>query len=842
MKKKFKVLQYATLAIWCAILVSCSRIPDYKNRERTVDERVADLLSKMTLDEKIEQLAGLSDPTGMKTTYNERFAIPDFKMSDGPLGVRWQKATAFPSGVSLAATFDTSLARRYGKMLAIETKSKGRNLILGPCVNIHRLPTGGRNFESYGEDPFLAARLAVSYVKGVQGENVIPSVKHFALNNQEWGRTEINVTADERTMHEIYLPAFEAAVKEGGAYTIMASYNKLNGWYASENKQLLKEILKDEWKFKGLVMSDWGATHSTANAIKNGLDLEMPTGEYLNKDAIKKAIKNGEITESDIDEMVKRSLWVKFSAGLFDITPNPDSTLVSGPESRKLAYEVAVRSVVLLKNEKSILPLNLKSLKSIAVIGPNAGIARTGGGGSSHIEPAFNETPLDVIRTYAGNDVVINYAEGVHLTANTIHPIESSFLKTPDGIQGLKAEYFNGKDLQGAAVISRTEKNIDFTGDDESPVPGIGKDNYSVRWTGKLTAPESRKFCFYTCSDDGVRFYLNNKLLILNWSDHGSTIDSAVIELKKGQEYTLSLEFYENGGSAVCQLGWDYSSLKNASSDLLQSAVNAAKNSEIAIVFVGSSDFIESEGYDRVGGLKLSGGQDALVEAVVNANPRTIVVLNSGTVILTGSWGNKVQGLLETFFPGQEGSTAIADILFGKANPSGKLPFSFIASASQSPAYNGYKDTSLKAPYAEGIYVGYRYLEKNQLKPAFPFGFGLSYTTFDFTSMQTQRVGQDSCIITVSVQNTGSVAGFETVQIYVAPPSGYDRPVRELKGFAPVYIKPGETETVRISLNTRSFSRYDMVSRAWVTDKGSYSIEAGSSSADIRLSNEFILK
>jgi len=277
----------ASIAI---LSIGCKKQLPYKDKNLTVDQRVEDLLKRMTLDEKIEQLAGLPDSTGMKTVYNQRLGIPDFRMCDGPVGVRWDTSTAFPSGVSLAATFDTSLARRYGEMIARETLFKGRNYILAPCVNIHRLPTGGRNFESYGEDPFLAGKIASAYIKAVQKEGVITSVKHYALNNQEWERTQVDVTADERTMREIYLPAFEMAVKEGGAYTVMASYNKVNGWYASENKHLLQDILKNEWEFKGLVVSDWGATHSTTNAIRNGLDLEMPTGEYLNHDKILEAI------------------------------------------------------------------------------------------------------------------------------------------------------------------------------------------------------------------------------------------------------------------------------------------------------------------------------------------------------------------------------------------------------------------------------------------------------------------------------------------------------------------------------------------------------------------------
>jgi len=832
---------FAILMTFVVVLASCGRKPIYKDPSRSVEERVEDLLKRMTLEEKIQQLAGLPDERGMKTAYNERLGIPDFKMSDGPIGVRWDQSTAFPSGVSLAATWDTSLAAAYGRQLAFETLFKGRNYILGPCINMHRLPTGGRNFESYGEDPWLAGRMAVAYVKAVQKEGVITSVKHYALNNQEWERMRLNVQVDERTLREIYLPHFEMAVKEGEALSLMAAYNKINDWYASENKHLLMDILKNDWGFRGLVVSDWGATHSTVNAIKNGLDLEMPTGVYLNEKNIKEALQRGEITQADIDNMVRRILYVKFKSGLFD---RPADFTVPDPTeaSTKLAYEVAARSIVLLKNDNNLLPLDFGTLKSVAIIGPNAAIARTGGGGSSRITPRSAASPLDVFRQLAGDKVKINYAEGVRLAASPLTSIPSQFFLTPDGKPGLKAEYFNQMKPEGTPAFERVDANIDFNWEDNPPAPGIEKDHYSVRWTGKLIAPQTRKYALFTASDDGVRLTLNGKLLIDNWTDHGTTVDSASVELKAGQAYDIQLEFYENGGSAVIQLGWDDFGNESESSRMIAEAAEAARNSDIALVFVGSSDYIESEGYDKVNGMRLPNGQDQLIEAVVKANPRTVVVLYGGTAIDMQNWGSKVPVLIDALFPGQEGSRALADIITGKVNPSGRLPFSFIASPQQSPAYKGYKDPSLNAPYSEGIFMGYRYYDKNNVKPAFAFGYGLSYTTFSYDEMKVNRLNDKEFEVLVKITNTGKREGTEVVQLYVAPPQAEDMPVKELKGFATLTLQPGESGTVRMLLNERSFAHWDVSANGWKVKPGTYTLHAGSSSDDLKLEQRLEMK
>ena len=817
-----------------AMLSACKNKPIYTDPDAFIEDRVEDLLSKMTLDDKIAQLSGDS-ATGFDTPDNGRLYIPGFKMTDGPLGVRWFRATAFPSGISVAATWDTALVTRYAEALARETLAKGRNMLLGPCVNIHRFPAGGRNFESYGEDPYLTSRLAVNYIRALQANGAIASIKHFALNNQEWRRTEIDVQVDERTMREIYLPAFEAAVKEARVYTVMSAYNKVNGWWCSENDVLLNKILKDEWGFQGLVVSDWVSTHNTVNAAKNGLDIEMPHAVIYTAEKLKAAIKSGQITEEIINEKVRRILRVKFEAGLFDeeeLAEPPDTSIFHGSQHKQLALEMAVNSMVLLKNETNILPLDLPKLKKIALIGPLAKGAPSGGGGSSHVSPYYNISPLDGIKKFVGDSVEIIYAPGSVIPLTPINPIPQEYLRT-EGVPGIKASFFNNTKLMGKPVFERIDQVIDFAWNDAAPVEKVGRDKYSIRWTGSLIPPVSRNYTFYTASDDGVRFYINNKLLVNNWSDHGTTIDSAKISLVGGRSYDIQLEYYENGGSEVIQLGWDYTHSK-VKDNLLTDAVNAAKSADVALVFAGTSDYIESEGYDRTGGLKLLAGQDELISSVAAVNPNTIVVIYSGTTVLTDKWVNKIPALIQAFFPGQEGGNAIAKLMFGESNFSGRLPFSYLASYNQSPSYNGYMNTSLLTPYSEGIFVGYRYLDKNNLRPAFPFGFGLSYTSFDYSDLSVKKIGDYGAELTLKVTNTGKMEGSEVVQVYMIPEQPItDRAIKELKGFTKLTLKPGEERSVTLKFNKRSFSRYDTEKQDWVVDPGLYTLKAGRSSTDL---------
>jgi len=817
------------------LMVSCGHkeeLPVYKNANLPVEKRVEDLLARMTLEEKIDQLSGL----GFDTKENKRLGIPVLSMSDGPVGVRYGRATAFPAGVGIAATWNTNLTEKVASIIAKEAKSKGRNYLLGPCLNILRHPLGGRNFESYGEDPFLAGRMAVAFVKGIQGQNILASIKHFACNNQEWKRHHIDVGVNERGLREIYLPAFKAAVKEADVWTVMAAYNVLRGEPCSENKHLLNDILKKEWGFKGFVVSDWGATTSTVKAAIAGLDLEMPFGKFFT-DKLLEAVKKGEVSEAVINDKVRRLMRVRFKAGMFDNpkTIDLDLSVVHREDHRQLALEAAKESIVLLKNEHNVLPLNKNKLKSIAVLGPNAAEARVGGGGSSKVTPFYAVSPLEGLKKAVGNDIKIKYAFGTAIKGD-IHPLEPIYMRpsnTSQGEQGLWGEYFANTELKGEPVITRCDKQINFNWGYDAPHSILHKENHrrlcSIRWTGQLLPPKTGIYHLKLINNDGIRLYLDDKLQIDNWKQNRLKFNGVSLELTAGKHYDLRIEYFYNGGISIVKFGWDM-----PDHDSIAEAVALAKDSDAAVIFAGLSDRFESESYDRVR-LELP-NQDKLIKAVAKVNPNTVVVLNTGSPILMNEWIDDAAAVVEAWYPGQEGGNAIADILLGNYNPGGKLPFSFIKKYEDSPAFKDYKDKRLKSPYSEGIFVGYRYLDKHHIEPLFPFGHGLSYTSFKYSNLKIDSPGDGTCLVHVDIKNTGKRSGAEVVQVYVRDVEcSLERPEKELKGFQKIFLEPGAKQTVQITLNQDAFSFFHPEKKQWITEPGEFEIWIGSSSKDIRL-------
>ena len=681
----------------------------YKDQRLPIDDRVQDLLGRLTLQEKISLLGG----TGFATKPIPRLDIPELKMSDGPLGVRWDKSTAFPAATCIAASWDTSLVNKVGKSIAEELKSKGRNVILGPCVNIARLPLAGRTFEAYGEDPYLASRMAVSYIEGVQSEGVAATVKHFAANNQEYERMFVNEKIDHRTLNEIYFPAFKAAVEDAKVLCVMSAYNKINGQYCSENDYLLKTKLKDDWNFDGLVMSDWGAVHSSIPTANSALDLEMPTGQYLNEQALLDSVKAGVVKEETINDKVRRILTVMFKLDLFDENEAADTALTNTPEHRQVAYQAAVEGIVLLKNKDNVLPLNLDKIKSIAILGPNAAVARTTGGGSAMVNPIYSVSPLEALRNKLGDKIKINFAEGVNLSG----------------------------------------------------------------------------------------------------------------DIKK-------LEYLPSEGGTVTRLG-----LGSAIDDSIRKAVQAAKESDVAIVFAGTSYSYETEGKDR-DDLTLPAGQDELIKEVAKANKNTFVVMITGSPVLMSSWIGKVNGLVQAWFGGDEAGNAIADVLLGKYDPSGKLPITFPARWKDCSAYDSYKKQDSVSVYSDGIFVGYRWFDEKNIKPLFPFGYGLSYTTFSYNNVDIKTL-DDAYEVMFKVKNTGSVEGVEIPELYVHDPDkAIVSPVKELKRFDRISLKPGETKDVKFILKKTDFAHYDADKEEWITHPGTYEILIGSSSRDLKLEDK----
>ncbi len=649
------------------------------------------IIAKMTLEEKAALSIGAS---AWSTTPIERLGVPELIVSDGPHGVRRVPdvhemmaeslpATCFPTASAAASTWDADLVYRMGEALAEECIALNVDVILGPGVNIKRSPLGGRNFEYFSEDPYLAGELAVAYINGVQGRGVGTSLKHFAANNQEYQRFSISAEVDERTLHEIYLPAFEKAVKRAQPWTVMCAYNKVNGTFASEHHTLLTEILKEQWGFDGLVFSDWGAVRDRVAALQGGLDLEVPGPQARRVREVVVAVRAGEVDETILDETVRRILRVVFMAqetpkgGTFDVDAH-----------HELAYQVAAAGMVLLKND-GVLPL--QEQQRIAVIGRAAKDAHFQGGGSSHINPTRVAVPFQELRARAG-EAELTYAEG--------YPIDDAFRQ-----------------------------------------------------------------------------------------------------------------------------------------DLIDEAVALAREAEVAVLYVALPAFKESEGYDRTD-LDLTVQQVALIQAVAQVQPRTVVVLNNGAPVAMNAWIENVAAVLEAWMMGQAGGAAIADILFGKVNPSGKLPETFPLKLADTPAHLNWPGDAGSVRYGEGLFVGYRYYDAKEMPVLFPFGHGLSYTTFAYNNPQVSTTifkDVDGVTVTVDVTNTGEVFGQEIVQVYVHDhQSALTRPEKELKGFAKVALYPGETKTVSVPLDFRAFAYYHPAYRQWVTEDGAFDILIGASAADIR--------
>ena len=805
-------------------------LPPTPSAPKTADERVEHLLSQLTIEEKMSLVAG----TGFDTVGVPRLGIPGLHMTDGPIGVRIDKATEFKStrfaaGISLAATFDPELVERLGQALGRETRAHGKNVLLAPCVNIHRTPHDGRNFESFGEDPYLAARTAVAYIRGVQSEHVMATVKHFAANNQETERMSVSVAADERTLNEIYFPAFEAAVKEAKVMAVMCSYNKLGGTYACENPYLLKDQL-NKWGFRGLTMSDWGGTHSVAPAIKAGLHLEMPDGQFFSKRGLQKSLERGEIAAADLDEMVRRQLRVIVSMGWLD-RPN-DSGATDTPAHRALNREVARSSFVLLKNDKNLLPLDRSQIKRLAVIGPRAGYVDAGGG-SAHVVGTYQVSLLKALKEQLGNDVAIDFAPGA-ITPESLELVPSSALRPPAGRQessGLVGEYYDNDEFKGTPRLTQVDPVIDFHWDVGSPNEKLPADHYSIVWRGQLVAPVSGRYLIALRSDDGSRLTLNGKRIIDNWGSHPPTLKTSEIDLKAGVPQDLRIDYFETMLGASVQLLWT-----KIDGNLVNKARAAAKAADAAIVMVGDSEGEETEGEDRES-LLLPGNQVDLITQTVAANPHTVVIVGTGAPILMNQWLPKTPSVLQAWFSGQESGHALVDVLFGDVSPSGKLPMTIAKREADYSDFGNFPGSKGEVRYAEGIFVGYRHFDTHHVAPEFPFGHGLSYTSFEYGNLIVTHPTADNHVsVRVNVKNVGKRRGAEVVQLYVHDhTTQVPRPEQELKAFAKVELAPGEERGVPFELDSRSFSYFDVKRHSWAIEHVNFEVRVGSSSRDIRV-------
>jgi len=839
MRRRLCAAAVLMLLAFCTTLGCCEpeaqKLP-YQNPKLPIEERVEDLLKRMTLEEKVAQLGG--DATGMSTPENARLGIPSYTMSDGPYGVRRGKATCFPPALGMAASWDEDLVTRVGEALGREFRARGRYVALGPCMNLIRDPRGGRSFETFGEDPYLVGRLAVSYVQGMQSEKCIATPKHYACNNQENGRGGLPVDIDERLLRELYLPHFETVIKESQAWAVMGAYNKVNGFYCCENKHLLRDILKDEWGFKGIVMTDWGACHSTVNSMLAGLDVEMPRANYYGQPLLD-AVKRGEVPEALIDDAVRRVLRTKFWAGAFEQMPVADDSLINTPNHQALAREAAQKSCVLLKNDRGLLPLDKTRVTSIALFGPSAATPRPCGGGSSTVTPYYNVTPIDGLHNKLGPDFGITYMQGCPMepweNTRTVPTEVLTPSKGQAGQTGLTAEFFATPDLKGDPILTRVDKTVDFDWKTGVPAEGVKADRFSIRWTGKITARQTGEHLLSLTTDDGCRLFLDNKQLINDWKDHAAETRTATVKLEAGRSYDLRIEYYENGGDAVAKFQW---AEPNRPAGDFKDVRALAAASDIAIVCVGTSARQETEGRDRPH-LALTGEQDALVKAVAASNRNTIVAVISGSAVLMDQWIDQVPAVVQAWFGGQEAGNALADVLFGDVNPSGKLAVTFPRSEDQLPPFDAHYETA-----GEGR--GYRYYEKKDLQPLFPFGYGLSYTQYLYSNLEIEPrhlYKGEHVKVSVDVQNVGQRPGEEIVQFYVQDPvCSVDRPEKELKAFARVRLQPNEVKRITVDLGPRALAFYDVNTKDWVVEPGEFRVMVGASSQDLRAAGSFLVQ
>lgn len=857
----------------------------YKNTSLPVEERVRDLLSRMTPEEKFWQLfmipGDLGDDkekylsgifgfqvntvgqeagaTGQMLQYNEgqssfetalkineiqrffieetRLGIPIIPFDEALHGLVRSGATAFPQAIGLAATWNAELMHAVAKAIAVECKTRGIRQVLSPVVNIASDVRWGRTEETYGEDPFLTTEMGVAFVSAFEKMDVITSPKHFVANVGDGGRDSYPVHLNERLMREIHLPPFEACFKRGGSRSVMTSYNSYDGTPCTASDLLLNKLLKDEWEFDGFVISDAGGTgganvlhftaesypDATAKSIEAGLDVIFQTN-YEHHSLFSPPFYDGTIDIKVIDEAVARVLKLKFELGLFEnpyVDPAEAARWNGHPDHRRLAKKAALESIVLLKNENQTLPIS-KNITSIAVIGLDATEARLGG----YSGPGNQKVSiLEGIQNLYGEKVEVNYAPGCKREVIEHQTISSNFLSCEiDGkrLSGLKGEYFNNVTFAGNPVFRRNDKQIQFQWTLFGPDPEkMTYDFYSVRWTGKLKAPQTGKFKIGIDGNDGYRLYLDGKLVLDNWIKKSRQVNLTDFYFEKDREYELLIEFYEPVGNAWFRLVWNVG-ITDSDTEEIEKAIQLAESSDMAVIVAGIE---EGEFQDRAH-LNLPGRQEELINRLAAAGKPLVVVLVGGSAITMSNWIDQTDAILHVWYPGEEGGNAVAEVLSGNYNPAGRLPITFPVFEGQLPLVYNHKPTGR----------GDDYLNLTG-QPLFPFGFGLSYTSFDYTGIQLSKSiisPTDTTYLTVNVTNTGKMAGDEVVQFYLRDElASVARPVMELKGFQRISLMPGETKVVTFEINPEMLSMFqkDLIK---VVEPGDFRIMIGASSKDIR--------
>ena len=786
------------------------------------DEKIAEeLVSQMTLDEKIGMI-GAERSFYLRGV--ERLGIPAIRIADGPQGVRNNtKSTLYPCGILTAATWNRDLAYRMGEGLGRDAKARGVSIMLGPGVNIYRAPMCGRNYEYMGEDPFLTSETAKQYILGVQDQGIMATVKHFAANNQlENIRHSASSDVDERTLQEIYFPAFRKAVQEAGVALVMDSYNLIWGVHSTENPWLNNEILRNQWGFKGIVISDWTSVYSTSGAANGGLDLECPKGVYFTADKLKPLIETGVVTEKTIDEKVKHILQTYSAFGFLDKLPEDKTIPLDNPESKATALDLARQGIVLLENRNGNLPIAPDA--KIVVMGPNADVITTGGG-SGFVTPYATVSPYRGLADILGEDRVILLSDDV-LYENIL---SSVYVNDSSDVKGFSAEYFCNKKLSGTPFKTLTEENPTHYWSYGHPFDGMPDDGFSATWTGVYKAEDSGTVRVKMAGDDGYRLYVNGKLIGGDWGNHSLTTRSVFFEVEAGKTY----DFYDNAGEAtvVFEAG-----LMNKAK--LEASLKAASD---VLYCAGFNSSTEGEGWERP--FTLPADQIRMMNLVSSMHDRVTVAVNAGGGVDFNGWSENVEAVLMAWHPGQEGGQALAEILTGKVSPSGKLPISIESRWEDNPVHDSYYDHDKRVTYTEGVFVGYRGYDRTGKTPKYPFGYGLSYTDFEYSGLEVRKAGKNVYEVSFDIANTGSMDAYETAQVYVGDPeASVKRPLKELKGYEKVFVKAGETVRVSVELDSEAFAFYDVDTESFVIEPGEFIISAGPSSAELPLSATLEIK
>jgi beta-glucosidase len=863
-----KMLPICSVAF--AVLLASIAVHGQTNQDPAqVEDRVNSILSQMTLDEKLSYISGVGFPNPIGV-FNVKpiphLGLPVIYGIDGSVGFVGQglpPGTRYPAGQLLASTWNPQRAFEEGLAQGREARARGAHRILGPAVNFYRTALNGRSFEYMtGEDPFLGAVLIAAEVNGMQSQEVMATTKHYVANDEEVNRFAIDVVVDERTLREIYLPPFEAAVKLGNTAAIMGAFNKVNGDFACESLFLDTQVLKQDWGFRGFIESDFGAIHDGLKAALAGMDLDMPGGSFgqMTSANLLPAIQSGQLSLSNIDDKVRRILRGIISFGFLDRPQLDPSIPVNDPASKTAAIKVAREGIILLKNEWHFLPLDKNTIRRIAVIGANAQGEPPSGGGSAAVPASADFTSeIDGIKSQVPG-ATVDYI------AACIPDPSTAVWQTGQGSAGLVGQYFNSSDLSGTPVATRIDTQLNFTSFNSTNVPVSNPSSFSGIWTGQVTPTITGDHVFKVSSGANVRLFVNNQLILDDTSPVG-TPDTPIsaappfvpisgkINLQAGIAYDIRLEAMNLGTFRLFSAG----GLQFSWASLQPPPTLAGYNA--VILAVGGNEQYDGEGHDR--SFRLPEFQDDLIQNAATINPGTIVVLHGGGGFDVQAWINRVPALLHAWFPGQYGGQALAEILFGAVNPSGKLPITMEKRVQDNPAFSTFPFNDLNAPlinYSEGLFVGYRGYEKKRIKPQYPFGYGLSYTKFRYSDLDIDPVilskghrkdhglvkadfrehkkGDDDGLVRVSfrVTNTGKRAGAEIAQLYVAPVHPpVERPLKELKGFQKVYLRPGESKKETIILDRRSLAHFNLSTHAWDVAPGVYRILVGSSSQDIRL-------